>query len=81
MRAHWTDKALLRLQQVHDYVAKDSPLNAQRFVDRLTRKAALIAHQPRWRRRQEVSARMTSAKPTKGCTGSSTASTWTASTC
>ncbi|MGH8429879.1 MAG: type II toxin-antitoxin system RelE/ParE family toxin, partial [Solimonas sp.] len=26
--------------------AQDSPVNAQRFVDRLTRKAALIAHQP-----------------------------------
>ncbi|MGH8539025.1 MAG: type II toxin-antitoxin system RelE/ParE family toxin [Stenotrophobium sp.] len=47
MRAQWTDKALLRLQQVHDYIAQDSPINAQRFVDRLTRKAALIASQPR----------------------------------
>lgn len=47
MRAHWTDKALLRLQQVHDYIAKDSRANAQRFVDRLTSKAALIAAQPR----------------------------------
>lgn len=47
MRAHWTHKALLRLQQVHDHIAKDSPINASRFVDRLTRKAALIAHHPR----------------------------------
>lgn len=47
MRAHWTDKALFRLQQIHDHIAQDSPTNAGRFVDRLTRKAALIAHQPR----------------------------------
>ena len=47
MRAHWTDKALLRLKQVHDHIAQDSPDNARRFVDRLTRKAALIAYQPR----------------------------------
>ena len=47
MRAHWTNKALFRLQQVHDHIAQDSAVNAGRFVDRLTRKAALIAHQPR----------------------------------
>lgn len=47
MRVQWTDKALLRLQQIHDHIAQDSPVNAKRFVDRLTRKAALIAHQPR----------------------------------
>lgn len=46
MKAHWTDKALLRLQQIHDHIANDSAVNAQRFVDRLTRKAALIASQP-----------------------------------
>ena len=47
MSARWTDKALFRLQQVHDYIAQDSSVNAGRFIDRLTRKAALIAHQPR----------------------------------
>ncbi|MBL6751567.1 MAG: type II toxin-antitoxin system RelE/ParE family toxin [Nevskia sp.] len=47
MRVRWTDKALLRLKQVHDYIALDSPVNARRFVDRLTQKAALIALQPR----------------------------------
>jgi toxin ParE1/3/4 len=46
MRVHWTDKALLRLKQIHDYIASDSPVNARRFVDRLTQKAALIAGQP-----------------------------------
>lgn len=44
--AHWTDRALDRLQNIHDHIAEDQPLNAQRFVDRITRKAALIAHQP-----------------------------------
>ena len=46
MKAYWTDKALLRLQQIHDHIAQDSPVNAGRFVDRLTRKLALLAHQP-----------------------------------
>ncbi len=47
MKARWTDQALLRLQQIHDPIAHDNPVNAGRLVDRLTRKAALIAHQPR----------------------------------
>lgn len=47
MKARWTDKALFRLQQIHDYIAQDQPGNAQRFVDRLTRRAEAIAQQPR----------------------------------
>lgn len=46
MRVYWTAKALLRLQQIHDRIAFDQPLNAQRFVDRLTRKAELIEQSP-----------------------------------
>lgn len=46
MKAAWTHKALLRLQQIHDYIALDQPSNAKRFVDRLTRKADLIASAP-----------------------------------
>ena len=46
MTAQWTDKALQRLQQIHDHIASDSPVNAEHFVDRLTNKAALIATQP-----------------------------------
>ena len=44
MTAHWTLKALRRLRQIHDYIAEDQP--RKRFVDRLTRKAGLIALQP-----------------------------------
>lgn len=46
MTANWTARALLRLQQIHDRIALDQPLNAKRFVDRLTRKADAIAQNP-----------------------------------
>jgi len=46
MKAAWTHKALLRLQQIHDHIALDQPGNAINFVDRLTRKADLIASAP-----------------------------------
>jgi toxin ParE1/3/4 len=46
MKAAWTHKALLRLEQIHDHIALDQPGNATSFVDRLTRKADLIAITP-----------------------------------
>lgn len=46
MKAAWTHKALLRLQQIHDYIALDQPANAKNFVDSLTQKADLIAEAP-----------------------------------
>lgn len=46
MTAHWTLKALHRLQQLHDHIAEDQPVNAQRFVDRLTRRAEALAEHP-----------------------------------
>lgn len=46
MKAAWTHKALLRLQQIHDHIALDQPINANNFVDRLTRKVDLIASAP-----------------------------------
>ena len=46
MTAHWTLKALHRLQQLHDYIAEDEPVNAQRFVDRLTQRAEVLAEYP-----------------------------------
>lgn len=45
MKAHWTRKGLRRLQEIHDYIAQDQPVNAARFVDRLTRRADRIAEQ------------------------------------
>lgn len=47
MKVAWTDKALFRLQQLHDYIAADQPENARNFVDRLTIRAASIGGQPR----------------------------------
>ena len=46
MTAHWTVKARHRLQQLHDHIAEDQPENAQRFVDRLTRRADALAEHP-----------------------------------
>lgn len=46
MKANWTAKALVRLQQVHDYIARDQPINARNFVGRLTERADAIARQP-----------------------------------
>jgi toxin ParE1/3/4 len=46
MKAAWTQKALSRLQEIHDYIADDQPGNAINFVDRLTQKAELTASAP-----------------------------------
>lgn len=43
MKVAWTLKALLRLQQIHDHIALDQPINARNFIDRLTQKAGRIA--------------------------------------
>lgn len=47
MRVVWTDRGKARLRQVHTYIAKDQPLNASRFVDRLTRRVDQLIEQPR----------------------------------
>lgn len=46
MTARWTLKARHRLQQLYDHIAEDQPENAQRFVDRLTRRADALAEHP-----------------------------------
>ena len=46
MRVNWTLQALSRLQKLHEYIAKDQPLNAQRFTERLTERAATIGDNP-----------------------------------
>jgi len=46
LKAAWTLKALLRLQQVHDHIAIDQPGNAKNFVDKLTRKADIVVSVP-----------------------------------
>ena len=46
MNVHWTETAQSHLQSIHDYIAKDSTRNAQRFVDRITRKSQEIGTLP-----------------------------------
>lgn len=46
MTVKWTNKALLRLEQIHDYIAQENPKAAQDLVDQLTRQAATMAAQP-----------------------------------
>lgn len=46
MRVNWTLQALRRLQKLHHYIAKDQPLNADHFIDQLTRHAATLGDNP-----------------------------------
>ena len=47
MRVVWTDRAKARLRQIHAVIAQDQPLNADRMVDRLTRRVEQLVGQPR----------------------------------
>ena len=38
MRVVWTDRAKARPHEIHAYIAQDQPRNADRVVDRLTRR-------------------------------------------
>jgi len=46
MKVRWTDKALDNLQNIHDYIARDSRFYALRMVDRLTSRSKQIAFMP-----------------------------------
>lgn len=35
MKVVWSERALARLQQLHDYIARDQPINARRVIQRL----------------------------------------------
>jgi plasmid stabilization system protein ParE len=48
---YWSHKARIRLREIHAYIAKDSPLSATHMVDRLTRRGANLAAEPRIDRR------------------------------
>ena len=43
MRVHWTNRALDHLLAIHEYVAQNSEIYANRLVDRLTRRSEQIA--------------------------------------
>ncbi|HUG72234.1 MAG TPA: type II toxin-antitoxin system RelE/ParE family toxin [Steroidobacteraceae bacterium] len=47
MIVYWSAKAKARLREIHDYIAKNSPLRAQQVVDRLTRRSEKLAFPPR----------------------------------
>ena len=46
MRVYWTDTAVEHLLAIYEYIARDSPVYAQRMVDRLTRRSEQIAAFP-----------------------------------
>ncbi len=47
MKVHWTDTAIEHLAAIYEYIAQNSPLYAQRMVDRLTRRSEQIAVFPK----------------------------------
>jgi toxin ParE1/3/4 len=46
VNVHWTDTAQRHLEAIHRYIAQDSPVYAQRTVDRLTRRSQQVAEFP-----------------------------------
>jgi plasmid stabilization system protein ParE len=47
MRVVWTERAVRRLGEIHDHVAKDAPAAASALVARLVRRSRQIARMPR----------------------------------
>jgi len=47
MKVIWTPRAQQRLQEIHDYIAKDQPGNAERWVARVLDRGEQIGEQPR----------------------------------
>ncbi len=46
MRVHWTQNAVGHLVSIYEYIAGNSPIYAQKMVDRITRRSEQIAEQP-----------------------------------
>lgn len=46
MKVHWTDTAQRHLDAIYHFIAQDSPVYAQRMVDRLTRRSQQIGTFP-----------------------------------
>ena len=46
MRVVWTARAKARLHQIHAQIAQDQPINADRVIDRLTRRVAQLSEHP-----------------------------------
>lgn len=47
MRLEWTDPALDALEGIRDYIAKDSPYYARRFIERIFDTAAKLKDHPK----------------------------------
>jgi toxin ParE1/3/4 len=43
-RVRVTDEAFSQMEAIRDFIAKDSPLNAARWLDKLHRRIQLVAH-------------------------------------
>ncbi len=46
MKLFWTKEALLRLQEIEDYISRDNPIAAIEFVDKLISLAETIIDNP-----------------------------------
>lgn len=46
MKLSWTREALIRLQEIEEYISKDNPVMAIEFVDKLISVAGTITHNP-----------------------------------
>ncbi len=44
MRVVWTSRALMRLEEIHDYVAGDDAAAAERLVDKILRRGDSLAN-------------------------------------
>ena len=51
MKVHWTNAALEHLLSIYEYVSQNSPVYADRIVDRLTRRSEQIGAFPESGRR------------------------------
>jgi addiction module RelE/StbE family toxin len=47
MKIFWTKEALLRLQEIEEYISRDNPIGAIEFVDKLITVAETIIDNPK----------------------------------
>lgn len=47
MRVVWSEASEIDLDDLYDYIAKDSPIYAEQFVDQILKEVGLLAHSPR----------------------------------
>jgi len=46
MKITWSQTASTHLTEIHDYIARDSPMYARRMVDRITRRSSQVERFP-----------------------------------